>query len=220
MVNTSTSETIDLTGVRFEEGIDYSFADRTQLAPGDRVVIGQSQFAGGSRLADGGERLTLVDGGGSLIFDFRYRDGNPWPESADGGGFSLVRTDFSPGGDLDDPHSWRPSVDHGGSPGGSDSQPYAGGSLLDYALAGGPMIEHRGAKAGISYRYNLAADQVALTLETAADLAAWEAAGGELAVVSRVNHGDGTETLRFETAGPVPFEGAPEMFVRLRVSLR
>ncbi|NIP94061.1 MAG: lamin tail domain-containing protein, partial [Akkermansiaceae bacterium] len=70
LVNTSTSETIDLTGVRFEEGIDYSFADRTQLAPGDRVVIGQSQFAGGSRLADGGERLTLVDGGGSLIFDF------------------------------------------------------------------------------------------------------------------------------------------------------
>ena len=220
VVNTSDTVTIDLTGVHFIEGIEYTFRFGIQLGPGARLVVNQARFENDTRLANGGERLTLVDAGGSLIFDFRYSDQDPWPTSADGGGFSLVRTDFSMGANLNDPLTWRPSVNPGGSPGASDSQSFAGGSLLAYALAGELTTEHRGSTVSVSYRRNLAADDVALTCQISPDLLEWQPAGGDVMFVERINHGDGTESLVFETTGPAPFGGAPEMFIHLRAELR
>ncbi|MDA1006970.1 MAG: lamin tail domain-containing protein, partial [Verrucomicrobia bacterium] len=220
LLNTSESLTIDLTGIRFTDGIDYSFPAGTQLSPGARLVITQSQFQNNTRLANEGERVTLVDAGGGLIFDFRYRDGNPWPEIADGGGFSLVRSDLTPGADLEDPLSWRPSVAPGGNPGTSDLQSFPGGSVLEYALVSELVIEHLGTRVRLSYRRHLAADEVALAFETSGELLNWQPAGVELTLESRVNHGDGTETLIFETTGPAPFGGAPERYLRVRATVR
>ena len=40
-------------------------------------------------IAGGGEQLTLVDGSGLLVVDFRYDDQLPWPTAADGQGSTL-----------------------------------------------------------------------------------------------------------------------------------
>ena len=137
VVNTSESDTLDLTGVRFTDGIEFDFTDSnvTSLRPNQRALIvsdvaafearyGTDQstniagaFAGFSRLRDGGETIKLEDPTNSSIVEFTY-DNNPnngWPERANGRGSSLEIIDL----DLDpnDASSWRPSSRIGGSPG-------------------------------------------------------------------------------------------------------
>ena len=56
LINTSGNATIDLTGVRFTEGIDYAFTANTHLPTGARIVVRESQFANNTRLANDGER--------------------------------------------------------------------------------------------------------------------------------------------------------------------
>ena len=43
----------------------------------------------GGKLANGGERIALVDWQDTTIFDFEYDDGGAWPGRADGNGSSL-----------------------------------------------------------------------------------------------------------------------------------
>jgi hypothetical protein len=46
----------------------------------------------------------------------------PWPESADGVGYSLVPTEINPTGDLNDAANWRLSLYAHGSPGCDDAE--------------------------------------------------------------------------------------------------
>ena len=105
----STPQTLDLTGCHFTNGIEFNFAGtpHTLLAPGATVLVVANRdafvarfgaahvpriaggFLNGSNLADGGERLTLVDLAGAPIVDVTYDDSSPWPDAADGGGASL-----------------------------------------------------------------------------------------------------------------------------------
>jgi len=125
--------TVGLSDVRFDKGIRYTFPPGTELGAGQYLVLAAdaTQFARryGSapydvyegKLDNGGERLTLSDCDGETITSVRYNDKLPWPEAADGDGFSLV---FAGTGDQDDAAKWRKSNLIGGSPGYADGDPY------------------------------------------------------------------------------------------------
>ncbi|MEN6428183.1 MAG: lamin tail domain-containing protein, partial [Phycisphaerales bacterium] len=126
------NETIDLSLVRFTDGIEYTFPSFELPAGGYCLLVRDiavfearygntlpvlGQYAG--NLDNGGERIELVDAAGAIIHDFEYRD--DWFYLTDGMGFSLtVRdplTDVDPGNES----AWRPSAHSGGSPGTDDS---------------------------------------------------------------------------------------------------
>jgi len=135
LLNTS-DQPVQLTGVRFSDGIEFAIADTavTELEPGERIVIAANEDAFAARYDSGivpagfytgrldnsGEQLTLVnDVTGATIFNFRYDDGGGWPGRADGKGASMelemetatVAADYATGG------AWQSSVAYGGTPG-------------------------------------------------------------------------------------------------------
>ncbi len=159
------SETIDLTGVRFTEGITFAFGDNTRLAPGGRILVvhdrttfetefGEGhpvagEFQDGSSLSNAGERIAIVAADGSSIRDFRYDDQLPWPPAADQGGHSLVLVNPHSNPDHSLPANWRSSTNPGGNPGSSDATTFTGTAgtdenhnglddLLDYGLGQRP----------------------------------------------------------------------------------
>ena len=128
---------IDLTGVRFVEGIEFDFTESavTALAPGEMVVLVEDIEGFASRydlsrilvageysgaLSDGGERLSIRGPLDEPILDFEYSD--LWHPETDGEGTSLVIVDA-----LDElatwgsAASWRPSNVDLGSPGVDES---------------------------------------------------------------------------------------------------
>ena len=127
-------QTVDLTGVRFLEGIDFVFSDDMThtLEPGGYVVIGRSMAAlqmrygaslvvvgeYGKKLNNDGENLVLRDASGEIIQGFTYSDRDPWPDQTDGEGYSLVLLNPVDLPDHADPTMWTESEQVGGSPGG------------------------------------------------------------------------------------------------------
>jgi hypothetical protein len=136
--NMATNVVLDLTGVRFGNGIEFNFTGSavTHLAPGQTVVVVRNLDAFTARYGSGwpiagpytgalennGERLTLLDASGEEVLDFRYD--NAWHPITDGLGFSLVVVDEWAEPDAWDRKSqWRPSAQLQGSPAGSDPAP-------------------------------------------------------------------------------------------------
>ncbi len=135
--NLSPDLTLDLSGLRFTDGIDYDFATGaiTSLAPGAYVLVVKNLAAFESRygaglpvtgewgadqnLSNGGEQLTLSLGI-AAVHGFAYDDAAPWPTSPDGGGPSLVLLDPASHPDLANGANWSASVLSGGSPGGPE----------------------------------------------------------------------------------------------------
>ena len=131
---------LDLRDVRFTKGIDFDFSgsEVETLQSGAFVLVVKNRAAFETRYGTGlpvageypnenlrnsGERLKLSFGAGVPIHDIdEYSDTLPWPQSADGGDFSLVLIDVnttqSP--DHNDPGNWRLSRYTGGSPGADD----------------------------------------------------------------------------------------------------
>ncbi|MCP4589866.1 MAG: lamin tail domain-containing protein, partial [bacterium] len=122
------SETLDLSGVYFSDGIEFAFPTGSLLEPGAYVVLTQDQalfetvYPGvplsgvyTDQLSNGGETLEISAPDDSVILAMSYNDTPPWPTAADGQGFSLVVADVfgSPG----DAANWRPSTGIDGSPG-------------------------------------------------------------------------------------------------------
>ncbi len=110
VMNISTNQSIDLTGVRFVTGIEFDFTNsglnNQTLPPGRRVALAKNVVAFGNHygwnapvvvgeyagsLENGGERIRLVDAAGEEILDFTYN--NSWYPLTDGHGFSLVVVD-------------------------------------------------------------------------------------------------------------------------------
>jgi hypothetical protein len=130
------STTADLTGVQLTNGVsfDFSASGVTSLGAGQRMVLVsdleafQSRYGTGipvagvfsDNLANTGERLTLSDGLGQVLFSVEYGDSDPWPNSADGAGTSLVLVDATKG---DKYYGWRASTEFGGSPGTASAAP-------------------------------------------------------------------------------------------------
>ncbi len=117
---------LDLSGLRFTAGINFTFTNGTFLAPGAFFVIGRDAAALQSkypaltvngvytgRLANDGETLTLSHPYGDEILSVSFSDRAPWPVAADGYDFSLVLDPSAPTG-------YRASAAAGGSPGAVD----------------------------------------------------------------------------------------------------
>jgi hypothetical protein len=131
------SNTLNLSGVRFTDGIAFTFTNGTLLAPGQFFVVAGNAaafaakypgvavggvFAGG-RLNNDGETLTLGTALGTPIFSVNYGDRAPWPVTPDGFGFSLVQKNPGIASSPDDGAKWRASANSGGSPGADDPAP-------------------------------------------------------------------------------------------------
>ncbi|KAA3660913.1 MAG: T9SS C-terminal target domain-containing protein, partial [Calditrichaeota bacterium] len=76
------------------------------------------EFSG--QLDTSGENIALVDAQGDTVISFRYDDKIPWPEAADGDGYSLVWTNAVANGDPAEPGNWAASSILHGTPGASD----------------------------------------------------------------------------------------------------
>ena len=125
------SSAINLDGIKFTNGIDYSFPAGNQLAPGGYLVLASNasefsnrygftpfgQYLG--RLRNSGELVELQDGLNQIIDQVAYDDTLPWPTTPDGSGPSLELID--PALDNSLPESWQASGAAGGTPGAANS---------------------------------------------------------------------------------------------------
>jgi len=127
------STNLELSGVRFSEGIGFTFPVGTFIAPGQFMVLVSNPAAftnkypavtvGGvytNRLSNGGETVTLNHVTGTPIFSVPYGTRPPWPLTADGSGFTIVPMNPNANPDPINPVNWRASSAIGGSPGADD----------------------------------------------------------------------------------------------------
>jgi hypothetical protein len=129
--NTSTTA-LPVSGIQFVEGIGYQFPNSAVIDPGGFVVLasnasffkqryGFAPFSEYNRqLENAGERVTLVSMAGDTLWSVRYNDKSPWPEQADGSGYSLVARHLNGNGNPDQPDYWTVSGNVHGSPGADD----------------------------------------------------------------------------------------------------
>ena len=136
---------LDLSGVRFDQGIQFTFPDGYILAPGAFAIVVRNAAAFAARygdavtpagvftggLNDAGERVRLVAApasGGQTLIDFTYSDA--WQPRTDGQGYALVPRDPAALPEAwEDPARWRTSRATGGTPGAADpgvADPVAG----------------------------------------------------------------------------------------------
>jgi hypothetical protein len=124
------NQSINLSLVRFTDGIDYAFPSFELPAGGYCLVVKDLvafQAKYGTKLAvvgeyagsldNGGERLELVDAVGQVIQSFTYDDN--WFKNTDGQGYSLTVKDpkATDVNSLNDKAAWQSSAQKGGSPG-------------------------------------------------------------------------------------------------------
>lgn len=142
-------ESINLNLVEFANGIDFVFPS-IGLEPGDYVVVVKNLDAFNTAYPDfdgviagvfdgsldnDGDRLLLQDAIGTVIHDFKFKDG--WFKITDGGGFTLTvidpaNTDTLLYGEKD---AWRASTNKLGSPGTDDIGPAPGDIVVNEVLA-------------------------------------------------------------------------------------
>jgi hypothetical protein len=179
VMNTSDSVTLDLGGVRFTSGIEFSFAPGARLVPGALVVVTQSQFENGTSLGNGGETIKIEDANNSTVTEFTYDDSAPWPTAPDGGGPSLVLIQPAKRPDPNIATNWRSSAFHDGNPGTSDAILFGDEDPIDYALVDSPrIISTEDGTMFYSYTRRAGADSVRLTVEWSENLLSWETAEG------------------------------------------
>lgn len=128
--------TIHLNDVRFTDGISFDFKNNPLIGldPGENVLLVEHRdaflarypgvspdvIAGeyGGNLNNDGERLEILGAGNSVIRAFTYNDKAPWPEAADGDGYSLELIDPLSNPDHDIATNWRASHGIHGTPDG------------------------------------------------------------------------------------------------------
>ena len=87
----------------FDDGISYSFSSEESILHGEYIVLAScaecfetkygfpphGEFSG--NLKNSGERIALKDLSKESFLSIEYSDKGPWPEKADGLGYSLCR---------------------------------------------------------------------------------------------------------------------------------
>ncbi|MES2705658.1 MAG: lamin tail domain-containing protein [Verrucomicrobiota bacterium] len=203
LLNTSAG-TIDLAGLRFTAGISFSFPVTTvPLAAGQRLLLVQNRAAFEAKygtglpiagefsvltgLSNSGDRLTLLDLAGAVIADFSYGDSLPWPEEADGGGYSLTRIAGSTG-DPGNESLWRPSSLTGGTPGTSDRVALSlYPNILDYAVITAPAPSVSNGARTVTWTERLGADDARIIPEVSANLTTWQTDPGDGSLLETVS---------------------------------
>ncbi|MEZ5324630.1 MAG: lamin tail domain-containing protein [Verrucomicrobiales bacterium] len=253
-VNISDS-TIDLSGVAFDAGASFSFPGGLLLAAGARTVVVSDmaafqmrygaglagivagQFQAESNLSNSGERILILGIDGTPIKEFTYNDKAPWPEAADGDGFSLVLVSPSSAPDHALAASWTTGVS-GGTPGaGEDTTTFVGDpnadddndgltAFAEYALgtldsdsASGPgVIRVRvdgGGDLRMTFPKNTSAGDVIFTVEISTNLQDW--GGGDMvSLVEEIPTGAGRSEVTYQSALP----DATEVYMRLKMTQR
>ena len=233
---------INLRGAKFTAGLDYDFPDNRDIAipPGGRLILCASLYSFQKRyginvpvsavyfdrLGNDGDTLTLSSGATTLT-SLQYQDLAPWPDSADGSGYSLILT--NPAAPTLG-SSWRTSTAINGNPGTSDTAfPFTGTALADADKDGIPaLLEHFfstndastnaspivasrtvDGRLQITFPRRLAADDLALNVEVSTDLINWTPATTRTAHINNGNN-TATETWTAEIA-------SNSQFIRLRV---
>jgi hypothetical protein len=138
-------EAIAVPGVRFVDGVEFVFEPDgpvKRLEPGQRVLVVANlaayemrygsaariagEFGNQTNLANGGERIALVDAQDERILEVTYADQTPWPEEPDGMGYSLAMTDPESNLNPNDPNNWTANpeagADRNGEPMGAVEQ--------------------------------------------------------------------------------------------------
>lgn len=124
------SKQLDLSDLGFSRGI-ITNSTATTLAPGQVVLYVANKAAFEKRygqgipiagtyqgnLSNGGEEIVLTGLNGLALQTLSYRDQDPWPVKADGGGYSLVPKSVLTITDQSIAALWRISEQPGGSPG-------------------------------------------------------------------------------------------------------
>ncbi len=228
---------ISLSGLRFVRGADgggaaFSFdeGDLWSIAPGERLVVAHDTAAFArrygpglpvagaytGRLGNSGDTLTLLDAAGAVLLAVAFSDTTPWPEAADGRGWSLTLLAGLAAADLNQPGSWRASVSPGGSPGTSDSLPLAADEdAVAYALGGFPTTwDWSDGHVTVRQARVPGTDAVTVALEFSADLGNWTQIGP--AETSGTATHDGGLVLErglplLETAGFIRWRVAPRV---------
>ena len=151
LLNINTTRSINLEGVTFAGGVDFTFdanlaAEALVLPPGGRVVLvdnidafnfryqsSRAVIGGnfGGNLSNDGEQVHIVAANGTTIKDFTYNDVAPWPTTPDGDGYTLTLVDPDNNPDHSDPNSWTASANIGGSPGRGDGEGFNGNPAED-----------------------------------------------------------------------------------------
>jgi hypothetical protein len=141
------SERLDLSGLYFSRGIDFTFPRGTEMDPGDFIVLtsntesfekrfGFSPFGEYmGQLDNSGEILSLNTADHDTLLKISYDDRYPWPLAADGEGYSLVPREEDPVQNQDDPGEWRASSVLNGTPGSDD--PHISGVFPARTMPGG-----------------------------------------------------------------------------------
>lgn len=128
------SNTLNITGFQFTNGITFTFGNTTVTA-GGYVTVAKDLNAFISRYGlmnnlhgpyegnfnNAGERVTLVGAAREPIIDFEYSE--TWYPLSDGAGFSLVAVNDSAPSNLSTNTGWRLSSTDVGSPGISNAPP-------------------------------------------------------------------------------------------------
>lgn len=134
--------TVDLYNVTLGSAADLVLSTTVQqqlLPPGGRLLLVGDPGAFTARygalspvlgpfvgsLDNAGETIRLTAADGSVIKQFTYSDRAPWPEAADGEGFSLVLVNPTSNPDHSRPENWRSSAARHGQPGQPKSESYA-----------------------------------------------------------------------------------------------
>lgn len=129
------SSTLDLSGLRFTDGIDYTFAAGTMLAPKAQIVVARDQTRFLSRypllssilaagnydgsLDNSGETIALTLPAPWDVHILRFRYDPAWYPLSNNEGYSLVVADAVRSGarDWDESRVWTASTTLGGDPG-------------------------------------------------------------------------------------------------------
>jgi hypothetical protein len=244
----------------FLAGIGFNFrgADRVTLGPEEVILLVSNKeafefrYGGGlpvagsysGRLDNNGEHLLLSDFSQSVIKDFRYQDASPWPEQADGQGFSLELVSPFSNSDHNEATSWTASLVVGGTPGvgiggappavGNDSDGDSVPDDVEIAMGTDPADSSSFAipEVGVASflveekedNFLYFAFQKITTgvldnyvIEQSRNLENWEPADGDLVFISEESAENGLSVALYRSVLPFDNEEKKVSFMRLRV---
>ncbi|MCF8381789.1 MAG: CotH kinase family protein [Bacteroidales bacterium] len=132
---------LNLSGLVLDSAVYYEFPQDEILDAGQFYVIcskpakfysrygmnSSGNFSG--NFSNAGEQVLLQDANKNKIIHFEYDDLSPWPEMADGFGYSLVSVQKNPTDSPVQAYYWKGSVNINGSPFTDDPYPDSNNSL-------------------------------------------------------------------------------------------